>query len=180
MSENKKRSDGKPFVDRRNQKAGITSGGRRKADRQLIDIGGKKGKILIAISFGFSACVLLWAFSLPFRGDNGVTFGDNEEKNADVDVRPVSLKPDRHSNDQYVQEMLMLEDDLLRKVAEKNRVRKDLPGNYQAKKAWKRGLAQRVRDAKILAKVAEGEIEKGTIEWHAQQDLKEYLEDVPQ
>ncbi len=178
MSENKQRAE-QQFVERRSRSAGIKSGGRRKSDRRWL-YSGKKSRIWIAISFGVSAFILAWAFTLPFRGNAGVSFDGPEAKSADVNANPVGYSSDGMANDQYVQQMMALDLDLQRKILEKQRKPKDLPDHQQARSHWKQGLRQRVEDVKLLVKMADGEIQKGAIEWQSQKDLRDYLEDAPE
>ncbi len=179
MSENKKRSDQKTLVERRSSDAGIKSGGRRKSDHRLIE--GKKSRKWFALSFCVSACILAWAFSLPFRGEESIiSFGGSDKDNAELEARPVSHSADRVANDQYVQQMLALEEDLKAQLAASRNESKNSRGKDHAKSQWRKGLERRLKDVRLLAELADGEIEVGTIQWHAQQDLKEYLQDVPQ
>jgi hypothetical protein len=166
--------------DRRSTQSGIKSGGRRKSDRRLVNVG-KKGRLWIAISFGVSACVLAWAFSLPFRGNQAlVSFGAAEDHSDPLDVSPVSRSRRITANEDYVQSMLQLDRELKMQLAAKNASPKQLAGKPEARNHWRKQLKRRVEDVKLLTESAAGEIRKGTIEWHAQQELREFLNDAPQ
>lgn len=169
-----------PFVDRRACNSGITSGGRRKADRRLFGPAGKKAKIGFAVSCVLSAGILAWAFTLPFRHDNDMVTLDGENaRQTNLDVRQVSRSSDNYSNEEYTQWMMSLEEDLKFELAEKERQPKDVPDSVDAKANWKSGLKRRVQQVKGLTEAADGEIRKGTIEWDAQQELRAYLKDAP-
>jgi hypothetical protein len=181
MSEENNRTE-KPFVDRRKNRDGITSGGRRKSDRRYVEAGSRKTRVVFATSCILSTCILIWAFSLPFRGDNAVaTFANKDANNAGgLEASTVSRT---ETDGQYLQEVMFLEEDLKRQLAKKRKSSKsprNLTGADEAKAAWNRGLEKRYREAKLLADLSEEKVIEGTIEWHAQMELQEYLEDAPQ
>ncbi len=179
MAEENKQPATTATGERRATRTGIKSGGRRKSDRKFFDTG-KTGRLWIAFSFGLSACILAWAFSLPFRGNKSmVTFGDSETHGDPLGVNPVSRSSRETANENYVHSMLQLDRELKMQVAAKQASPKNLPGKTEARNHWRKRLKNRVEDLKLLTDSVDGKIKKGSIEWHAQQELQKFLEDAP-
>ncbi len=138
----------------------------------------KSSQIWIALSFGLSALILGWGFTLPFRqpGDPLVTSGGGSSS-------PTSLAQDladrieqrRSAAEEFRQAAIALDQEFMRTVEKKRGTKEDkLPGIVEARANWERHVAKVHDQLRQLKKCAEGSLEAAY-----RDELAESLDDGP-
>ena len=184
MSDNNNNKPEKPFVDRRKNRGGITDGGRRSADRKPASGNSRATKIWFGLSMLLTMFIMGWTFSLPFRSEKPVFAWDK----SDLPKRPSLMDPAilRHpehkmSSEEYVANVMELEEELQEQLEELHRVPDDLPGEKHAKRAEKRIKANKETRLKELEKLQKEmkqvDFAEGTVQAQAIERLRNELEE---
>lgn len=131
-------------------------------------------RVWLLLSIMLSGIIMVWAFSLPFRGDNA-SFVDLEKGSLEMtgdlaDGSPVSSAV---TADEFRRSAIALDEEFMRRVREKNLVHR-VPGKKEVRRHWNRHVVSVKSQLKQL-----GEPEKGTLQWQERQELLESLKDGP-
>ena len=137
---------------------------------------------MTTISFILSAVILGCAVSFTFLGRNEPLL---TSRTTDKVQQPVAqelnnlkdLAPDRTFYRQQVQDLLRLDEDLMRQATE-IRKRSKVPGEKESRHYREHRTAMLRQQAKLLVStLPDGKVVEGTMEWHALQDMKKPLDD---
>ncbi|MCA9140444.1 MAG: hypothetical protein KDB00_26920 [Planctomycetales bacterium] len=164
--------------DRGDSVGGIQSGGRRKSDRPHALPRSNAAKIAIACSFIFSAALIAWAFTLPFRSTAHL---DTESLKDLPEAELAKLEYEaRLSPQAYVEYTRQIDRRLLDRLHDKNLPDRNLPTAWDAREKWVKGVEnQKQHLEKMKEEAGEKGFDKNSIEWQHQQELEKILEDTP-
>jgi hypothetical protein len=134
--------------------------------------------IAIIGSFTFSAGLMAWAFSLPFRSGS-LSSVDSLEHLPEAEL--ARLEPEaRLSPEAYVDYAWEKDRRLLEQVREKYRVDRQWSSQSVKRQSWRARVQRRKNQlAKMRGELGEKEFPKGTIEWQNQLELQKIIEDAP-
>lgn len=137
---------------------------------------------MIKISFILSAVILGCAVSFTFLGRNEplLTVRSTDEVKQPLTEElntTTGLAPDRTFHQQQVQDLLRLDEKLMRQASEIRRRSKG-PGEKESRRYREHRTEMLRQQAKLLVSaLPDGKVVEGTMEWQALQDMKKPLED---
>lgn len=166
--------------DRGQSTTGVAAGGRRDSDRPGILPRSNVAKLAIASSFLFSAGVMAWAFTIPFRSNSRV-----DRAALETGVQQARLEYEASlSSDEYIDYTRNLDRRLLDQ-AKKRSARVSVPDHRDATTAWEKRVATKQRLIKEMFEEAgeqqsgEQRFAKGSVQWQYQQEVEAAGDDAP-
>lgn len=164
--------------DRGASNGGIETGGRRQSDTPHAMPRSNAGKIAIACSFFFSAGLIAWAFTLPFRSSGDAEIGlqgnlpQAELANLEYEAR---LSPQA-----YVDYTRQIDRRLLDQVQDKRRKDWDVPTAQQTREKWGKSIENRKEQLiKIRKGAGENGYHKDSIEAQYEREAQQVMQDAP-
>ena len=164
--------------ERRANRGGIRSGGRRKVDQKPV---GRATKVWFAISLLVTFGIIGWSFSKPFRSGGSFASHATDAPQFDSRVgREIQLDPEyKMSAAEYRDHVMQFEDDLLNEYEAKTVVPKNLPSKDEALTYQEKAVKSVEAELAILKELEETDdgFDRNSIEWSAVTNRRKQLAD---